>query len=171
MIDSYKIIRELSRHKDVFRNLLEGYTEEEEFLWKPEPDKWCLLEIICHLYDEEREDFRARVRHSLENPELPLSPIDPVGWVSERKYLEQDYAEKLRDFIIERERSVEWLKSLENPNWENTHQHPNLGAMPAKLFLNNWLAHDYIHIRQIIKVRYAFLEKYSDEKLNYAGDW
>lgn len=48
--------------------------------------EWSLVEVYCHLYDEEREDFRIRVMQTLLNPELPLPSIDPQGWVSARQY-------------------------------------------------------------------------------------
>jgi len=47
--------------------------------WKPAPEEWSVLEVICHLYDEEREDFRTRTRLTLEDPEADWPPIDPVG--------------------------------------------------------------------------------------------
>jgi hypothetical protein len=43
--------------------------------------------------------------------------------------------------------------------------------MTAMLFLSNWLAHDYLHIRQIIKLKFDYLEKMTGEGLSYAGDW
>jgi hypothetical protein len=30
--------------------------------------------------------------------------------------------------------------------------------MSAEMFLANWLAHDYLHIRQLIRLRYHYLE-------------
>lgn len=165
-----KIIQELTRNKLVFNELLTGLTDEE-FLWKQNPEKWCLLEIICHLYDEEREDFRTRTKQVLESPELPLPKIDPVGWVIERKYLQRNFSEKLKDFLSEREQSVKWLQSLKNPKWENAYNHPKLGKMTAKLILANWLAHDYLHIRQITKLKYDHLKSKSDADLSYAGNW
>ena len=69
-----RIIGELARNKSVFESLLRG-VNEQQYRWKPSADKWCLLEVICHLYDEEREDFRARVKHCLENPTLSMPPI------------------------------------------------------------------------------------------------
>jgi hypothetical protein len=164
------ITQELSRNKDVFKGLLSGMTAEA-YLWKPGPDKWCLLEIICHLYDEEREDFRARTAHVLETPSNPLPPIDPLGWVQERAYIEQNYADILKAFLKEREKSVEWLQSLQSPKWDNAYVHPKFGAMTAKLFLSNWLAHDYIHIRQILKVKFEYLKRLTAEELSYAGNW
>ena len=39
------------------------------------------------------------------------------------------------------------------------------------MMLTNWLAHDYLHIRQIIKLKFDFLKDQSDEHLSYAGEW
>lgn len=74
-----KIANHLTENLPVFRDLLSNMTNEE-YLYRPAPEKWCALEIVCHLVDEEREDFRARTRHVLEQPDAPLPSIDPVGW-------------------------------------------------------------------------------------------
>lgn len=167
----HAIIRQLERNTATFRTLLEGLPEEE-YRWHPAPDKWNLLEIVCHLYDEEREDFRARVRHVLETPDRPMPSINPVGWVTQRRYPEQDYAEMVDKFLSERSASVSWLRSLKSPKWENVYHHPKLGVMSANLFLSNWLAHDYMHFRQINRLRYAYLrEELTAEPLDYAGNW
>jgi len=165
-----KIVAELSSNKEILKELLTEVSIEE-YLWKTTPDKWCLLEIICHLYDEEREDFRARMRHVFENHELPLPPIDPPGWVQKRQYIQQNYSETLNKFLKEREQSIKWLQSLKNPKWENAYDHPKFGEMTAKMFLSNWLAHDFLHIRQILKLKFDYLKKLSDETLTYAGEW
>lgn len=164
------IYQELSRNGIVFKELLLGISKEETF-WKSNPKKWCLLEIICHLYDEEREDFRVRVKQVLETPQNSLPPIDPVSWVQDRHYIEQNYSEKLKGFIHEREQSVRWLQSLENSQWDNTYDHAVLGKMSAHLFLSNWLAHDYLHIRQIVELKFNYLKNISKESLDYAGNW
>ncbi len=164
------IISELKRNKGVFSAFLKE-TSEQQYLWKPEPSKWCLLEVACHLYDEEREDFRARLKHVLENPELPLPPIDPLAWVSDRSYLQQDYNKVVSNFLKEREKSVEWLKSLESPKWENTYAHPKPGKLSASIFLANWVAHDDLHFRQITRLKYGWLREMAGEDLSYAGEW
>jgi hypothetical protein len=164
------IINELSKNRNVFKELLSGLTAEMYF-WKPSPVKWCLLEIVCHLYDIEREDFRARTKHVLETPAAPLPPIDPPGWVEARHYIQQNYNDRLNDFLTERERSVEWLQSLSHPNWESAYAHPKFGKMTAGMFLSNWLAHDYLHIRQITRLKYDYLKQLTNEDLSYAGTW
>lgn len=150
--------------------MLHGSTEEE-VKWKPAEGKWSLLEIVCHLYDEEREDFRARLKHVLDNSKESPPAIDPAGWVTDRKYMERNFTEMLDLFIEEREQSVRWLQSLQSPEWSNAYDHPKLGRMTAELFLVNWLAHDQLHIRQIIATKYKYLAAQTSETLEYAGAW
>jgi hypothetical protein len=165
-----KIAIELNHNKEVFRSLLYG-VEKDQYTWRPAPDKWCLLEVVCHLYDEECEDFRARVQHMLHNPESPLTSIDPASWVTTRNYLQQDYGNVLHSLLIERGRSVNYLNALVTPMWHTTQNHPQLGPVTASLFLSNWLAHDYHHIRQINELKYLYFKSKTDEPLSYAGKW
>lgn len=164
------IVQQLENNKKVFENLLINKTEHQ-YLWRPKPEKWCLLEIVCHLLDEEKEDFRARVKHTLEYPNKLLVPINPEGWVNERKYISRDYSQTLKIFLEERNNSVKWLKKQTSANWNNAIIHPELGKLSAELFLRNWLAHDYLHIRQILNYQYNFLKSVLDINLSYAGNW
>ncbi len=169
-MNSIKIIQELERNNNVFKDLLLNCSKEE-YLWKPSQNKWCLLEIVCHLVDEEIEDFRTRVHSVLEYPERTLPPIDPVSWVIDRNYLEQNYNAKVDALLNERVNSLHGLQQLKSPKWDNSYSHPKLGLMSAKLFLSNWLAHDYLHIRQILNLKFEYLKYHSGENLNYAGEW
>lgn len=170
MFDANKIIAELGRNEDIIYNLLKG-TIEREFQFTEDKEKWSLLQVICHLRDEEVEDFRERVRSTLDDPMQPLKPIDPVGWITIRKYSDQDFNDVLEDWKSERKQSIIWLKALKNPQWDHAYQHQKFGPMSAKLFLCNWLSHDYHHIRQIITIKRAYLVKSTGESLRYAGNW
>lgn len=154
----------------IFRAMLEG-AGPESIRWRPSPDKWCMLEVLCHLYDEEREDFRARLQSVLETPDRPWPKIDPPAWVIERKYMEQDLEVVLRKFLQERERSVNWLRGLKNPPWSNAYMHPTVGPVGCDLLLTNWVAHDLHHIRQLNNLRYGYLKTHSDVPMDYAGTW
>ena len=169
-MDTQNIIYQLEKNREVFKSMLR-HISQDDAAWKPSENEWSLLEVLCHLFDEEREDFRARVKHTLESPELPIPGNNPVGWVTERDYQGQDYAIKLEDFLDERRISIEWLRNLKDPNWSQAYQHPKWGPLSASLFLSNWLAHDYIHIRQINRIKYQLFEKKTAENLDYAGNW
>ncbi len=138
---------------------------------KPTPEEWSILEVICHLYDEEREDFRTRVDLSLHKPDADWPPINPVGWVTERGYNRREPAASLEAFLGERRKSLEWLRSLQNPNWETTHTNPR-GLMRAGDVLAAWVAHDHLHIRQLNELHWQYLSlDVAPVSLEYAGGW
>jgi hypothetical protein len=169
-VEISEIITQLKANRATFETLLSDIPTPLQ-LWRPHAEHWCLLEIICHLYDEEREDFRARLTSVLDDPTQPLPVTDPQMWLTSRHYLEQDFATKLSAFLTEREASVKWLNELSNPNWANAYHHPRVGPLTARMFLVNWLAHDYLHIRQITRVKYQYLQATLGESLEYAGTW
>jgi hypothetical protein len=165
-----EIINQLDSNYKVFENLL-SINSSEEIKWKPSEDKWCLLEIVNHLYDEEREDFRARLGKIL-NQDSEWDPIDPEGWVTSRNYMEKDYFQVLKNFLEERKKSIEWLRNLKVDDWNIKVTHPKFGEFAAYPMLCNWLAHDYLHIRQIIRLKYQMLEAgLKSGELGYAGEW
>jgi len=163
-------IAQLERHGSVLRALLTDLSPAE-ITWKQAPEKWCPLEVVCHLYDEEREDFRARLRSTLERPEAPWPKIDPAAWVAERRYMEQDFGNMLNKFLEERQRSLEWLREQDHAPWTNAYIHPKVGPVSCELLLTNWVAHDLHHIRQLINLRYAYLKAHTTVPLDYAGNW
>ncbi len=170
LVSSKYVIDELTKNKSVFKILLNNLPKEL-YMWRSAPQKWCLLEVLCHLHDVECEDFRARIKHVLENPEKPMSPTDPPGWVKSRKYIEQDYDTVLSEFVEERDISVKWLSRLIDPPLNNVYHHPEMGDISANKLFISWLAHDYLHIRQIAKIKYDYLKSIYEEDLSYAGEW
>src|SRR5215204_5520218 len=134
MFNEIYIIEKLEINAVTFESML-SIVKKDEYLWKPTAEKWCMLEVICHLYDEEREDFRARLKHVLETPEVPMPKIDPPAWVIERRYMEQEFDVRLNAFLAERERSIVWLRGLQDPKWTNAYQHPTVGPVSADLLL------------------------------------
>ena len=72
---------------------------------------------------------------------------------------------------MEREGSVSWLRSLQNPRWDNQKEYGQYGIITADFFLTNWMQHDYLNIRQITRLKYQFLEQHTGHNLKYAGNW
>ncbi|MCP5048177.1 MAG: DinB family protein [bacterium] len=140
--------------------------------WRPGTNKWSVLEIVNHMADEEVEDFRTRVRLTLDSPANKWPPIDPEGWVTGRRYQHRSYTESLNRFKDERLKSLEWLKTLGDAPWKNEYNHPAIGPLSAITILENWLAHDYLHIRQIIANKWKHLNSHrTGSRLDYAGLW
>ena len=123
------LYQELAHSAEIIRALTLGVSQAEA-RFKPTPESWSILEVVCHLYDEEREDFRQRLDLILHRPEEPWPPIDPEEWVAARAYNQRDLAEMLGNFLAERDKSLAWLKSLPAPDWEAEHT-DQYGSMKA----------------------------------------
>ena len=156
-METFKVIDKLEKNQELFKTLLKDI-HENQAKWKPSPAKWSVLEVVHHLYDEEREDFRLRLQCTLANPEKKWASIDPPQWVKDRKYNEQNFIDTATKFYEEREKSIKWLKHLQSPNWNNAHNHPSIGSISAGDLLVSWLAHDFLHFRQIITINLEYLK-------------
>ncbi len=167
-----KAIAQFKQNLEIFDKLFSNVPEDLR-LWKKDENHWCCLEVLCHLVDEEKEDFRARIISLWENPAIELSPIAPKEWVTSRNYNTQDYEVKLKEFLVERKRSLEILESLDSKDerWNNKKIHSYFGEISPLFFLKNWLAHDLLHIRQLTRIRYDLLVEQSNVSLEYAGVW
>lgn len=85
--------------------------------------------------------------------------------------MNQGYQQMLHKFIAERENSISWLQSMENANWDNSYLHETKGELSARFFLTNWLAHDYLHMRQIIRQKFDYLVDKTKTSMDNAGKW
>ena len=101
--------RELARLPGVLDVLLAGLAPGG---WRarPAPDEWAPVEIVCHLRDEEAEDFGARVRVVLAGG-ASFAPIDPERWAVERRYRDDDPGAALAAFRQRRAESVALLET------------------------------------------------------------
>jgi hypothetical protein len=154
----------------MIRSLLAGISQEEARA-KPAADSWSILETLCHLYDEECLDFRPRLDIILHRNHEAWTPIDPTGWVSQRNYNEQVFRDVKEKFFGERSRSLDWLKGLEQANWETSYL-SSFGEITAGDMFASWVAHDNLALRQLVELRRARLERITQPfSISYAGDW
>lgn len=164
-------IAQLAAQADSIRQLCAGVSERQA-RWRPAAERWSLLEVINHLADLERDDFRTRLDYLLHRPREPWPPIDPGAWVQERSYNQRDLAESLERFSAARRESLVWLRALGSPDLTRSEPAPWGGQFHAGDMLAAWVAHDLLHMRQLIELHYAWtqaqLQPYS---VGYAGDW
>ena len=150
--------------------LMRGLTEEA-LRWKPTTSSWSMLEVLNHLVDEEIYDFRAHLDHILHTTNLPWPEIDPQGWVTQQQYNQRPLDESLANFESERKASIAWLKTLSEPNWKSSVEF-SWGNLSAGDMLASWVAHDLLHLRQLIELRYQLSAKFSQPfSVTYAGKW
>lgn len=164
------ITRRMERFPPALHALLAGLPAEDA-RQRGTAGQWSILEIVCHLADEEESDFSARLRLTMEDPAREWPPIHPSAWARERRYNERDLGAELERFAASRAESVAWLRSLRNPGWNATHKHP-LGDLTAGDLLASWAAHDALHLRQIAKRLYELAQRDAPGRdVGYAGPW
>ena len=162
--------RELAHGAETIQGLVAGISTEEARV-RPAPEAWSILEVVAHLHDEEREDFRPRLDVVLHRPEEAWPRIDPAAWVTARAYNDRDLDETLRAFLAERDRSLGWLGGLSAPVWSRTYQ-ASFGPITAGDLVASWTAHDLLHTRQLLELRRArLLTLTAPHDTRYAGDW
>jgi hypothetical protein len=164
------LYQELQNSTEMIRALLLGITQAEAHA-KPTPESWSILEVVCHLYDIEREDFREHLDFILHRQQEEYHAIDPQAWVTERNYNEQDFQEMQSKFFAERQKSLAWLKEISGANWEITYT-SEYGTVGAGEMFCCWVAHDNLHLRQFVELRRARIETIVQPyPIEYAGDW
>jgi hypothetical protein len=168
-MDGKALIDRLEANREVILALVSRVSEEHG-RWRPAPDKWSILEVVNHLVDEEREDFRARLESTLRDPKEDWAPIDPEGSARDRRYQDRALVPSIQNFLAEREQSLRWLRSLESPAWENAHSHPAFGTLSAGDLMTSWVAHDLLHIRQLARLHWQYLARIAQPYTpDYAG--
>ncbi|MCA9311841.1 MAG: DinB family protein [Phycisphaerales bacterium] len=166
------LIERLSRFPAVLRAMV-MWMPEEDVRWRPEDGSWSILDIVRHLADEEVEDFRTRLRLTLQSPERDWPPIDPASAAVERRYNQQPFDQALRRFLDERAASLTWLRGLPaKTDWSTVKTHPKFPPLHAGSLLGAWVAHDLLHVRQIAKRQYQLTRRDAapHDDIGYAGD-
>ena len=165
-----KQLNELASGAVIIPALLNDFTQSEA-VQKPDSDSWSALEVLCHLYDEECEDFRQRLNLILNHPTSEFPPIDPRGWVISRRYNQRSFSDMLQRWSAERVQSLTWLRSLSAVNWEVSVASP-FGPFRAGDMLAAWVAHDNLHTRQLVELRrWRLVQLVKPYDPGYAGDW
>ena len=171
-MDARRLIDALDRFQRVLPTIVHQLSIDDA-KWKPFPHDWSILEILCHLCDEEVDDFRTRLRLTLETPEKDWPGIDPPRWAIERKYNEKNLDDAVARFVRERAASVNWLRGLgDKVEWSQAHVHPKFGTIRAGDLLASWAAHDALHLRQIAKRMHQLAQRHGEGfNVAYAGEW
>ena len=139
--------RELERLPAVLEALLAGF-DEVGARTRPAPGEWSPVEILCHLRDEETEDFGARLRVIVDGTG-EFAPIAPERWAEERRYREANLSDVLQTLRARRQASLDLLASVAPDTLTGSRPHKRLGRLSGLDILAAWVAHDRIHLAQL----------------------
>ena len=138
---------ELARFPLVLDALLNGL-DEASWRARPAPTEWAPVEIVCHLRDEEVEDFGARLRVVVDGG-TSFAPIDPERWAVDRRYLDDDGSRALTAFRERRAASLTALAGIGPERLTTVVEHRRSGGLSGLDILAAWVEHDRLHLAQI----------------------
>jgi DinB family protein len=160
--------RELGRLPAVLDALLGG-CDADKARTRPAPGEWSPVEILCHLRDEETEDFGARLRVIVDGA-AEFAPIDPERWADERRYAEASLPEVLEALRARRRASLDLLTSVAPDTLPGFRPHRRLGRLSGLDLLAAWVAHDRIHLAQLAgTLARIWALRWADLRTEYAG--
>lgn len=143
----------------------------EDALWRvrPAPGEWSPVETVCHLRDEEAEDFGARLRVVLEGG-TRFTPIDPEGWAVERRYRDQNPRAALAALGERRAGSLTFLATVEPDHLARAVDHPRLGRLSGLDLVAAWVTHDRLHLAQLAATLARLgADRWAPLRVEYAG--
>jgi len=159
---------ELARLPLVLETLLQGL-DGSGWRARPAPGEWAPVEIVCHLRDEEVEDFGARVRVILAGGSS-FAPIDPERWAVERRYLEADGPRELAAFRERRVASLDTLAGVEPDRLTSAAERPRTGRLSGLDLVAAWVEHDRLHLAQLAAtLARGWAARWAPLRTEYAG--
>ena len=162
---------QLERSAEMIRVYAEG-VDPVDAVKKPAPDKWSIIEVLGHLLLEEQQDFRPRMELIIYRPGFDFPPLDVDAAVKAARLQTQKLDLVIRLFQQERATSLRWLRSLDDEVLERYHEHPEFGRLSCGDLLHAWVAHDLLHLRQLLKLQHGLVEAASEPYgIGYAGAW
>jgi hypothetical protein len=160
--------RELARLPALLDALL-GDLDGVTWRARPAPDEWSPVEIVCHLRDEEVEDFGARLRVVVAGGTI-FAPIDPERWAVERRYREADPEEALASLNERRAASLAFLAEVAPDSLTTIVQQPRTGSLSGLDLLAAWVAHDLLHLAQLAgTLARLWAERWAPLRSDYSG--
>ena len=172
MIDPARLLDEARRELGRLVPLLEVLTGDLDAATartRPAPDEWAPIEILCHLRDEECEDFGARLRVVLDGGSA-FVPIAPERWVEERRYREMEVTPTLDNLRGRRAESLALLASISPERLRAAVVLPRLGPLSGLDLLAAWVAHDRLHLQQLTgTLARLWANRWAPLRVEYAG--
>jgi len=136
---------------------------------RPAPEEWAPVEIICHLRDEETEDFGARLAVVVAGGG-EFAPIDPEGWARTRGYRDVALPDAMRAWSDRRRTTVVRLAALSPDALVGARPHARLGRLSGLDLLAAWVAHDRLHAAQLAAtLARLWADRWTTLRVEYAG--
>ncbi len=121
--------------------------KDHQWLQRPDPAEWSILQILCHLWRAETEVHQQRLRTILQadNPFIPSLP--PPG--PDIPECHDDGMEVFARFREQRKRTMLMLAELGEQDWRRPARHSIFGLTDLLEMAYFTAQHDRLHITQL----------------------
>ncbi len=128
---------------------------------RPAPDEWSALDCLQHLLDTEQWVFTVRLKSILNGQDFPA--FDPAiqGRLWEPGVVPLELA---AEFVRARTVSLTLIARLKPEDLSRTAHHAELGQVSLAEMLNEWSAHDLMHL---VQAERALMQPFISE----SGPW
>jgi hypothetical protein len=136
---------------------------------RPVAGEWSPVEILCHLRDEETEDFGARLRVILDGG-AAFVPIDPERWAEERRYRDMALPAAIQAWRERRGATLELLAAVTPDALAGSRPLGRSGQLSGLDLLAAWVTHDRLHLAQLAStVARLWADRWTPLRSEYAG--
>lgn len=121
--------------------------KDHQWLQRPDPAEWSILQILCHLWRAETEVHQQRLRTILDedNPFIPSLP--PPG--PDIPECHDDGMEVFERFRAQRQQTMATLAELGSDDWQRPARHSIFGLTNLLEMAYFTAQHDRLHITQL----------------------
>jgi hypothetical protein len=128
---------------------------EPILLYKPSPEKWCVLEILGHLADVEII-YGYRLRQMLADTKPVIAPLDQNAWARNLNYLDSRPSELVAFYGLGRHHNLRLLRSLKPSDLCKSAFHPEMQReITVADLVEKMGGHGAAHLQQIEKLKAA----------------
>ena len=115
---------------------------------RPDPKRFTMREVICHLADFE-PIFRGRMER-MASEELPKLENRDEGQIAiENDYAHADVEEQTGIYLRERAKTVAFLTQLPAEHWSREGVRENVGNVTIEDIAHLLVVHDIYHLKQL----------------------
>jgi len=120
---------------------------------KPNPEKWCILEILNHLADMEYL-YAYRLRQMLADDNPVISPIDQNNWARNLGYMQSAPAELVALYGLNRHATLQLLRRIKPDDLNKGAFHPeHKRQVTVAEIVQMMSSHGANHLEQIEKLK------------------
>jgi DinB superfamily len=147
-----RAVDEIERNPEAVVAAVQGL-DASVLRYKPNPQKWCILEILAHLADVELT-YGFRMRQIIAQPGSTITPIDQDEWARALNYMDSTVAELLERYRVNRRTNVRLLRRLQVADLAKAAYHPEYERDFSLADLLKFMrGHDPNHLHQIERLK------------------